>query len=292
MSNIKPQKGSGGDDLATQYGQDEPMLLPLKVFLGLCYVLLAGVLIYLVYALWPVAQPNADGSIPDSMVCLFGYHFTTTADIRLILLVAVVGALGSYVHAATSFADFEGNRRLFQSWSWWYVLRVFVGASLALIIYFVWRAGMFSVGAEPTITDTTTFSFAAVSGLAGMFSKQAIDKLADVFDNIFKTKGEEERRGTLSGDHPRPEITKLDPAPVNQKTKNVILTVYGKGFVKDSTVRLNGDDRVTKYVSTTKLTVKVPDELIASSGDVRVTVFTPPPGGGSSDELILKITPQ
>ncbi len=282
---------NGGNASAPQYGKDEPMRLPIKVFLGLCLVLLAGVLIYLVYALWPVAQPNEDGSIPDSMVCLFGYHFTTTADIRLILLVAAVGALGSYVHAATSFADFEGNRRLFQSWSWWYVLRVFVGASLSLIIYFVWRAGMFSVGAEPTITDTTTFSFAAVSGLTGLFSKQAIDKLADVLDNIFKTKGEEERRGTLSGDHPEPAITGLDPAFVKQGTSNVLLTTRGMGFVQESIVRLNGDDRVTKYVSSTQLTVKIPNELTASSGDVRVTVFNPSPGGGNSNELILKITP-
>ncbi len=204
-------------------------------------------------------------------------------------MVAVVGALGSYVHAATSFADFEGNRRFFQSWSWWYVLRVFVGASLALIIYFVWRAGMFSVGAEPTITKTTTFSFAAVSGLAGLFSKQAIDKLADVLDNIFGTRGGEQRGGTLSGDHPKPTITTLDPSFVKQGTTNVLLTIYGERFVKESTIRLNGDDRVTNYIGPTQLTVKVPNELTASPRKIKVVVYTPPPSGGNSEESSLTV---
>ena len=99
------------------------------------------------------------------------------------------GALGSYVHAATSFASYVGNRRLMLSWAWWYVLRPFIGMALALIFYFVVRGGLLSTGAAAT--DVSVFGVAAVAGLVGMFSKQATDKLRELFDNLFRTeKGE------------------------------------------------------------------------------------------------------
>jgi hypothetical protein len=266
------------------------MRLRLRWFLGLCFVLLASVLFYLLYALWPVAQANEDGSIPDSMVCLFGYHFNTTADIRLILLVAVVGALGSYVHAATSFASFAGNRRLYQSWSWWYIIRVPVGASLSLIFYLAVRAGMFAVNAQLTITDASTFSFAAVGGLAGMFSKPAIDKLSEVFDTIFNVK--EDRRDTLSGDYAKPEITGLDPGSVKQGATNAVVKVYGKGFGTESRVRFNGVDRDTVYVSEVQLKVTVKPDDAAKPAEIKVTVFNLPPTAATSNEHMLKIEPQ
>ncbi len=62
-----------------------------------------------------------------------GFSYTTIPDTALILLVLLSSALGSYVHAATSFSDYVGNRRLAKSWTWWYLLRVLVGATLALL---------------------------------------------------------------------------------------------------------------------------------------------------------------
>jgi hypothetical protein len=52
----------------------------------------------------------------QSEVALFNIvHLPMTYDERIVLMVIVIGALGSYIHAATSFADYIGNRRLVNS---------------------------------------------------------------------------------------------------------------------------------------------------------------------------------
>jgi hypothetical protein len=121
-------------------------------------------------------------------------------EARVIWLVILVGALGSYVHVASSFVTFVGNRKLIQSWLWWYVLRPFVGAALAVIFYFVIRAGLITIVAdEPEIN---LFGAVAIAALTGMFSKNAIDKLGEVFQTVFKTKprtgGDDVRKDKLA----------------------------------------------------------------------------------------------
>lgn len=116
-------------------------------------------------------------------------------ELDLIILVIIAGALGSYVHAATSFASYVGNRRMGKSWIWWYILRPLIGSALALIFYFVIRAGFLQAGTGTQ--DLNIFGFAALAGLTGMFSKQAADKLREVFDNLFAVK--DERADKLTG---------------------------------------------------------------------------------------------
>ncbi len=70
--------------------------------------------------LWPAADnaTTTGASTAKSTeyhVRLFFATETVTVNPRataLLLLVIIVGALGSLVHAATSFADFVGNRRV------------------------------------------------------------------------------------------------------------------------------------------------------------------------------------
>jgi hypothetical protein len=60
---------------------------------------------------------------------------------------------------------------------------------------------IFSSAAEAqSAKKISTFGIVAVAGLSGMFSKQAADKLRDVFDSLFKTeegKGDEARKDKL-----------------------------------------------------------------------------------------------
>jgi len=254
-----------------------------RTLLGSYLVLLSILLAYLVYEVWPTAKPDPSGNIPDTNITLFGdlIELTVSAELRLILLVMVVGALGSYVHAATSFANFMGNRRMELSWGWWYILRPFIGLSLALIFYFVIRAGLFSTGAKTG--DISTFGIAAVSGLVGMFSKQAISKLKDLFDNLFKAEELEDR---LS--NPKPEIVSIEPSTVPAE-RDVSLTVNGSDLLSESRVRFNGEERPTTFVSATRLSVRLSASDLASPGEAQVTVFNPPPGGGTSNAVTLRI---
>jgi hypothetical protein len=134
-------------------------------------------------------------------------HRPVGPDTRLLLVVLCMGALGSTVHAATSFASYVGNKRIVLSWTWWYLLRPFIGASLAVLFYFVVRGGFLSTNSAAT--DVSVFGVAAISGLAGMFSKQATDKLREVFDNLFRTEqgqGDDARLDKLGRTQPVSEV--------------------------------------------------------------------------------------
>ncbi len=105
-------------------------------------------------------------------------------EARYLLTTALAGALGSFIHLATSFVDYAGKKSLTESWAWWYFLRPGIGAALAVVVYFVVRAGLISPG-EASLNP---YGVASVAALSGMFSKQATDKLQETFENICATK--------------------------------------------------------------------------------------------------------
>ena len=257
-----------------------------RTVLGTYMILVSILLAYLIYELWPAARPDAMGENPETTVTLFGnlLELTVSADVGLILVVMVVGALGGNVHALRSFADYAGARRLIRSWVWWYLFRPFVGLPLALIFYFGVRGGLLSAGVEAA--DINVFGIAAVSGLVGMFSDQAAQFLRRAFQNMFNP-GPDERTDRLG--NPVAEIVNIEPRTVPAGSSEVSLTVTGGNFLPESLVRFNGDDRPTTFVTVTQLTVRIPASDLASPGEAQVTVFNPPPGGGSSDAAVLRI---
>lgn len=149
--------------------------------------LLAGavLIIHLLTAMWPCACP-AD-TLGNAQVTLFNsWTFVLNKEVQLLWIVILAAVLGSFVHIATSFASFVGNRTFSRSWMWWYILRPPIGVALALIFYFVVRGGLFSGNAS--VANLNPYGIAGLGGLAGMFSKQATDKLRELFDNLFRTK--------------------------------------------------------------------------------------------------------
>jgi len=155
-------------------------------WIGIYLMLMAIVIIYLIFKLWPnFITDDKDIKAVDKFYYLFGNQYSINDETRWLLIVILTGALGSYIHATTSFVTFVGNRSLVKSWTWWYILRPFVGSSLSLIFYFVIRGGLLSAGTDAS--NVSIFGIAAISGMVGMFSKNATDKLKEVFDNLFKT---------------------------------------------------------------------------------------------------------
>lgn len=117
-------------------------------------------------------------------------------EVNLLVLVLLFGALGSFVHVAKSFASFAGNRALVASWLWWYLLQPVAGMALALLFYVAIRGGLFAPGSYSGAVNP--FGIAGVSGLVGMFSKQATDKLGEVFGAMFRTAADAQRNDKLS----------------------------------------------------------------------------------------------
>jgi hypothetical protein len=175
---------------------DQPTIMPKRrVFgFGVYLIVLNLALLYVLVKIWPgTLPPKAD----DQVALLGGSRLTLPMppEIRYLLIVIVAGALGSYIHLATSFADYVGNRRLVGSWGWWYILRPFIGMALAVVFYFVIRGGLVTVngGAE----NLSPYGIAALAGMVGMFSRQAADKLKEVFENLFRPENPPERADKL-----------------------------------------------------------------------------------------------
>jgi hypothetical protein len=160
------EKNTDSSDLA---------LAPRAVWaLSVLYIVSAFILLYMISAVWPADHESGR---------FFNWTNTLSTDVRLIWLVVIASALGSYIHTVTSFTLYAGKRTLNPNWLAWYFLRPAISAALALIFYFTLRAGLFSgTAADQTINP---FGIAAISGMVGMFSKQATEKLSKIFDTIF-----------------------------------------------------------------------------------------------------------
>lgn len=85
--------------------------------------------------------------------------------------------------------------------------------------------------------------------------------------------------------NPAPWLRALSPAAANLGGPAFMLTVIGTDFVSSSTVRWNGEDRATAFVDSSHLTAAINASDIATARTADVTVFTPAPGGGTSNSL-------
>jgi hypothetical protein len=196
--------------------------------LGIGLIFLSLLLAYLFISLWVSDLSTTTSGNVESVVTWFGTNWTFKAkvDERLLLLIMVTGALGSFVHTATSFSDFVGNEKLSTNWVWWYILRPFIGMALATIFYVAIRAGFLSGGGQPNTINL--FGLTAVAGMVGMFSKQATDKLSEVFNTLFKTSpggGDDERKDGLDGSASvNKNIGPAAPAPGAAPTTDTAIT--------------------------------------------------------------------
>jgi hypothetical protein len=187
-TNSNPSNANPGDPVGS-VGTILMMIYLASIFVGL---------IYMQVALWA----SCDGQIcVPAKISLAGIAtYSVSYDTWILFLILTVGALGSFVHAATSFADYVGNQRLCRSWIVWFLLRPLIGSALAFVFYLVLRGGLFASAADPK--SINIYGFAAIAAVAGLFSKQATDKLREVFDTLFKTSkggGDDERRDPLNG---------------------------------------------------------------------------------------------
>ncbi|MCX6050323.1 MAG: beta-propeller fold lactonase family protein [Chloroflexi bacterium] len=109
------------------------------------------------------------------------------------------------------------------------------------------------------------------------------------------------------GDNPLPSIDFINPQSVPSDVQQFTLSVHGANFVPGATVRMNGADRPTQFVSPSELQatigaadVAVAAALLADDNEVNaasvdanqpagITVFNPTPGGGSSNAVLFTV---
>lgn len=219
----------------------------------------------------PVGAPSK----PEPRVALYREHV-------LFIIVLLAGALGALVHAATSFADYVGNRALSRDWLWWLALRLPIGMTLALVFYMLLRGGLMGSGA-PEISNgdnggpqvvaadfINPFAVAALAALAGMFSKQATDKLREIFDSLFRTAAP-----TPRGDGLKIQLTSVSPQRVTAGSPSATLTITGSGFREGQQVLVNGNPRAPTSIGQASIMADLTADEVATAGVLQITVADP-----------------
>jgi hypothetical protein len=138
------------------------------------------------------------GSVATDAVVIWGiYRYWNVAtsgkavEGDVLRMVILMGALGGAIHWMSSLANYIGNGNLFRRWIPYYVLAPFQGAALAMVVYLLLRVGVLAHpanampngGPAQSLNLLGLYAFAALTGL---FAKQAIEMLRDVFGVIFK----------------------------------------------------------------------------------------------------------
>jgi hypothetical protein len=97
------------------------------------------------------------------------------------------------------------------------------------------------------------------------------------------TEGSASNTATVIVNNPVPTTTSISPSSKTVGDAEFTMTVNGTNFINGSIVRLNGSDRATTHVSSTRLTAIIPVGDMAISGTYPITVFNSAPGGGTSN---------
>jgi hypothetical protein len=87
-----------------------------------------------------------------------------------------------------------------------------------------------------------------------------------------------------------PSVASLSPSSTTAGGPAFTLTIDGIDFTRSSQVSWNGSNRVTTYVSATRLTATIGASDIALPGNAAVAVSNPNPGGGVSGTLTEALT--
>ena len=205
-------------------------------------------------------------------------------DFRLLLLALWFGALGSLLHAGSSFVSFAGNRELFASWVPWYIVRPLLGAGLAAVFYVVMRAGFGTAGGAAPVA-ISHYTVAAAAALVGLFTHRATLKLKDVFDALFPSNEGERQADALGGAAPR--ITKVIPPTVPVGTDAVQVEIAVDHPADDMTLTVNGHETEFERLPSGNLRFMLEAGLREREGTVEVILKD----AGTSEPARIVITP-
>lgn len=105
----------------------------------------------------------------------------------VVWMIFLFGALGGSIRWLVSIAQYVGNRRLRRSWIAHYLALPFLGAGLGLVIYLLLRVGILSAPAASgeVLFGVNVLGFYAIAAMTGLFAKDALDKLSEVFGTVF-----------------------------------------------------------------------------------------------------------
>jgi len=123
---------------------------------------------------------------PDWLEKLIGPIRNT--DVEDLLVTAMAGAVGGSVSTLLAYLKHASEDKNFDpAYLPWYVARPLLGVLLGLITFFLVKGGLLATLPEVAGKDFNNLGLAGLGSLVGMFSKNAVEKLREVFHTIFST---------------------------------------------------------------------------------------------------------
>jgi hypothetical protein len=159
----------------------------------------------------------------------------------LLILVAAAGFLGNMIHIASSLTSYVGAGKFKRSWILWYFVKPFTAAALAIIIYFVLRAGFLNY--SDNANNLNLYGILSLSALAGLFTDMATQKLQEIFEVIFKPK--DNRPDKLADVVIK--VGSVTPETLDKNNPNSI-TIIGECFDKKKFSLKIGEEIITNLV--------------------------------------------
>jgi len=96
--------------------------------------------------------------------------------------------------------------------------------------------------------------------------------------------------GAIGIESPLPVLSTVAPSSLSAWGAGLTITVTGSDFVPSSVVFIDGLATPTVYVSDTELSATVTSSHLATTAaSLGVSVFSPPPGGGTSNSIALEL---
>ncbi len=110
-------------------------------------------------------------------------------DLRMMAVTALAGGLGSCVATILGYLLHASERKDFDAaYSAWYVGRPLLGLLLGFIFYFMAKGGLLIVAIDGADMELNDAGMAAIGSLVGLFSKNAVEKLRELFNTLFQTR--------------------------------------------------------------------------------------------------------
>lgn len=114
----------------------------------------------------------------------------TRNGLQELVVSMLAGGMGASISAMRGYLQHASIRKDFDlAYVPWYVARLLMGLLLGGIFYFVIRGGLLAAGGGQAL-DFNLYGLAGLGALVGLFSKNAVDKLREIFGNLFQTEDE------------------------------------------------------------------------------------------------------
>ena len=171
-------------------------------------IVLSLTALYVLLCIWPNTVPKPSNQtnqwLTNETVRVFGSSFVVSGEVTVLWIVMILGALGALVYTSTQIVGRVVSDKEVASWNnsyaLWYLVHPLLGSSLAVIFYVVLRGGL--VNLSVGTAGLNLYGVAAISGLVGLSSKEATDKLEEIFITLFSKKSTQD--GTPTADKKAP----------------------------------------------------------------------------------------